>query len=119
MSNRKDKKMEEKIIKEILLNLEIPISLLGFKYIKTLIIFFLYEDISKITTAYKVVAKKHKATASKVERAIRHALERSKVNEYFKIKHKITNKEFIELIKNETLEKLSVKQENMSKNNEL
>lgn len=111
--------MEEKIIKEILLNLEIPISLLGFKYIKTLIICFLNEDISKITTAYEIVAKKHKATATKVERAIRGALEKSIANKYFKIEHKIANKEFIELIKNETLDKLSVKQEITSKNNEL
>ncbi len=102
-----------------MLNLEIPISLLGFKYIKTLVICFLYEDITKITTAYKIVAKQHKTIASRVERAIRSALERSIANKYFKIEHKITNKEFIELIKIETLEKLSVKQEITSKNNEL
>lgn len=111
--------MEEKIIKEILFNLEIPISLLGFKYIKTLIMTFLNNDISKITATYEIVARKHKSTASKVERAIRTALEKSKVNEYFKIEHKIANKEFIELIKNEVLDKLSVEQEIMSKNNEL
>ncbi len=111
--------MEEKIIKEILLNLEIPISLLGFKYIKTLVAYLLNEDTYQITKIYSIIARKHKTTGSRVERAIRHALTVSKANQYFNIEHKITNKEFIELIKNETLEKLSVKQENMSKNNEL
>lgn len=111
--------MEEKIIKEILLNLEIPISLLGFKYIKTLVTYLLNEDTYQITKIYSTIARKHKTTGSRVERAIRHALTASKANQYFNIEHKITNKEFIELIKNETLEKLSVKQENMSENNEL
>lgn len=111
--------MEEKIIKEILLKLDIPISLLGFKYIKTLIIHILNEDTYQITNVYAIVAKKHKTIASRVDRAIRHALEKSKANEYFNIEHKISNKEFIELIKSETLDKLSVEQEIMSKNNEL
>lgn len=106
--------MEEKIIREILLDLEIPSCLLGFKYIKTLILNFLEEDICKITLAYKIVAKKHKTTADKVERAIRTALGRSVANKHFNIKHKITNKEFVELIKIEVLEKLSVKQEILS-----
>lgn len=111
--------MEEKIIKNILVNLDIPVSFLGFKYIKTSILHILNEEIYQITRIYEVVARKHKTTASRVEKAVRYALERSKANKYFEIEHKISNKEFIELIKNETLDKLFVEQGKMSKINEL
>lgn len=106
--------MEEKIIKEILLEVGVPIHYLGFKYATTLVKHVLTEDVTKITVLYSIVARKHKSTASKVERAIRSALEKSKANEYFNIGHKIRNKEFIELVKFKALEKLSVKQEILS-----
>ena len=111
--------MEEKVIKNILDKLQIPKHFLGYKYIKTLIINILNKDIYTVIKEEYAVAKSHKTTRSKVERAIRYAVESSIANKYFKVKYKITVKGFVELVKDEVLEKLSMEQEILSKNNVL
>lgn len=71
--------MESKII-EILKELGIPMGILGFKYIKEAVIIAAGNDdalsgITKSGGIYDTVAKKNNSTKTRVERAIRHAIE--------------------------------------------
>lgn len=98
---------------ETLLFLGVPASLKGFNYLKTAMQ-YVYEKptyIEAITTClYPEVARKHGTTASRVERAIRHAIERAYDNADIEdLQHmlgntvsmhkgKPTNSEFISII---------------------
>lgn len=65
-------------IVDILLKVGIPAGVKGFTYIYDAMIFFdtdtYYQD-GKICSLYSAIAKKHGTTASRVERAMRHAFE--------------------------------------------
>lgn len=111
--------MKEEIIKNILTELQIPKSFLGFKYITTAVLCVIDMETFSVMELYKRVAKKHKTTASKVEKDIRYALEFCNAQEYFNVTYKVISKEFIELIKDKTLKKLSMEQEILSNDNEL
>lgn len=103
--------MEEKIIRTILKDLKIPTCMIGFKYALFVVKKILYEENYNITDIYKIVAGEHKTTGSKVEHAIRYINNNCNANEYFGVKYKIANKEFLELIKEKTNEiMLDVKQ---------
>lgn len=69
---------KEKIVSELLKKVGVPSSIKGYHYIREAIIFemdnMIYrENITKIL--YPAVAKKFNSSSSKVERAIRHAIE--------------------------------------------
>jgi hypothetical protein len=73
--------MEKKII-EVLKELGVPMGNLGFKYIREAVL-IINEDqsrldgITKVGGLYYTIAKKYGSAASRVERAIRHAIESS------------------------------------------
>jgi len=71
-------KIEEKNIVDVLKRIGIPPHLKGYAYIKTAICLVL-EDESRLhyitKELYPSVAEKHKTTAPRAERAIRHAVE--------------------------------------------
>lgn len=70
---------ERKVVK-LLKNIGVPPHLSGYEFIKTAVLMAL-EDASVLKSItkelYPDIAKKHKTTASRVERAIRHATETS------------------------------------------
>lgn len=103
----------EKRVTEIIRNLGIPPHLSGYHYIRYGIILSMCDDeyLSSITKSlYPDIAKKFKTTPSRVERAIRNAIEvvfkrgdLNLLNEYFGYtvdpeKGRPTNSEFIALI---------------------
>ena len=103
----------EVAVTDALRNIGIPANILGYYYLKEAIILVIDDPhmLGAITKwLYPTVAKKHKTTPSRVERAIRHAIERAwrKGNvEYLDkmfgytvdtMKGKPTNSEFIALV---------------------
>lgn len=98
----------EKRISEKLRRLGVPANILGFAYIKTAVMLiaddesYLY-NVSK--SLYPTIAKQHNTTASRVERAIRHSIEKTyldgDIEEIQKLgaanirKGKFTNGEFL------------------------
>ena len=103
----------EIIITEIIHEIGIPAHIKGYQYIRYSIMLAVKDEtiISSITkTLYPTVAKKHNTTSSRVERAIRHAIESAwdrgnvdTLNSYFGYtvqnnKGKPTNSEFIAMI---------------------
>lgn len=107
-----NKKIESKVTK-IIHELGVPAHIKGYQYLRDAIIMSyndseMLESITKIL--YPAIAKKNKTTASRVERAIRHAIEvawtRGKIDTIDSIfsytinkcKGKPTNSEFVALI---------------------
>ena len=103
----------ERYITEIMLDIGVPAHLRGYHYLRAAILISGkdMEVVSSVTKLlYPTIAKKHQTTASRVERAIRHAIEvawsRGKmdtIDELFGYtvstgKGKPTNSEFIALI---------------------
>ena len=91
----------------------VPANIKGYQYIRDAIIFTIYEQelISAVTKQlYPKIAKKHGTSASRVERAIRHAIEvacvRGNEEALYRLfgytvsnaKGKPTNSEFIAMI---------------------
>lgn len=65
-----------KKVGDALLRLGITPDLKGFNYIIDMVEMIDKEGDIKIIAGYEIVGKKHKSDGSKVERAIRHAIER-------------------------------------------
>ena len=114
ISNVEDKPLDlEKEVSNLMKEIGVPAHIKGYKYLRTAII-YVVEDPSAIEAVTKVlyprVAKAYNTTFSRVERAIRHAIEvawdRGDVNvlsSYFgytiqSSRGKPTNSEFIALI---------------------
>lgn len=92
-------KRYSKIAKEI----GIPINWKGYRFLNTAVHYVIEmenEDYN-LMYIYHYVAKKHKTTASKVERAIRyiHTQKQANIRSYFKVDYRIFNANFIELVK--------------------
>lgn len=84
--NKKEVNPElELIITNILKDLSIPVNILGYKYLRTAIFIASTEpdSLQGITKVlYPAVAKKHRTTASKVERGIRYSIELAWLHTY-------------------------------------
>lgn len=109
------KNIEIKIaVEDILDEIGVKITLKGYKYWVTAVILKLTNKYETMKSLYMDIAKKHKTTASKAERALRHAYEniKPKVQEYFKLNYKPNNSVFLECLIRKT--ELFVKQKNMS-----
>lgn len=108
-SEKNNEIKREKMINYIMKNVGIPASILGYKYVIRSIELVLNGKVEKSVTKelYPIVAKEFKTTSSRVERAIRHAVEVSMDNgnmdfieeifgySFSIIKGKPTNSEFI------------------------
>lgn len=98
----------DKQISDILINLQVSVSIKGFRFLKEAIKMYLYDHgTSQITkVVYPELARKFKDTPSRVERAIRHAIQTSwhksitSGSPYLKgcLIDKPTNSEFIALV---------------------
>lgn len=102
------------IVEKILDELGVKISLKGYKYWVTAVKMKLQNEYETMIQLYIDVARKHKTTASKAERAMRHAYEdlRPKIKEYFNLNYNINNGIFLECLTREA--KLFVKRKKMS-----
>ncbi len=101
----KDKELR-KTINHLLEDVGIKVCYKGFKYLATIL--FLKRDESFSCKFYEEIAKHHRTTSSKVERAIRYItqIHQEKIKSYFKVDYKITNKVLVELLRNRILEEL-------------
>lgn len=106
----------EKHIKNILNELNIKPNWLGYKMWVTAVNLRLECDYSKMELIYFDIAKKHKSTTKKVEKAMRYVIDmtkREKIGKYFRVNYRITNSTFLELLYEKVL--IIVEQEKMSK----
>lgn len=84
--------MKRNDVENILIKMGIPAGIKGFKYIADSVLLLNENlDISITKKLYPEIAQKNKTTASRVERAIRHAFEvaRSQRGNYAEVKHYI------------------------------
>ncbi len=102
-----EKTIDEKTIiittKQILKDMKMKIHYLGFKYWITASVIILSdsklnEKNIKMMDLYKMIAKKHKTTSNKVERALRYSYQGIKPKEYFNVSYSVNNTAFLFLL---------------------
>ncbi len=95
--------MNKRKLEDLLDNLQIKANLLGYKYWITAVEIYLKDNAIRITELYKQVAEKHNTTASRTERALRHAHESKEeiVQDYFNVNYSIDNSAFLALLTRE------------------
>ena len=103
-------------VKKILNELGIQPNWKGYKMWITAIKLKKENEYLKMEEIYVEVAKRHKSTKHKAERAMRYAITeagKQKIGKYFELSCKITNSVFLEILFDRVM--LFVKQEKMSK----
>lgn len=95
-------------VKQLLFEIGIMPHLQGFKYWTTAVLYILElerkdEELAKFMNVYQYVGRKHKATVSKVERAMRYAYQDLNLKEKFGITRSINNSALLFLIKEKIL----------------
>ena len=100
------------IAKQLLKDMGVKIHILGFKYWVTALIIIQekernQEEYPIMMELYELVARKHKATVSKVERAMRYAYADINVKKYFKVKYPINNTALLFLLTEELENRLN------------
>lgn len=103
----------EIIAKQLLKDIGIKLHHLGFKYWMTAInitldIEFNNRESIRMMELYYMVARKHRTTASKVERAMRYAYATIDLKQYFKVSYTINNTALLFLLAEEIKKKLCV-----------
>ena len=107
-SNSTPREIDERMVKKLLKEMAVPMNIKGYQYLSKAIVVLSKEKGMKISLGlYPKVAKEFATTSSRVERAIRHAVERTfergnydVINEVFgtkvsATKGKLTNSEFM------------------------
>ena len=102
------KEIDEKMVKKLLKEMAVPMNIKGYRYLSNAIVLLSKEKGMKISLGlYPKVAKNFNTTGSRVERSIRHAVERTfEIGNYdvlYKVfgtkvsitKGKLTNSEFM------------------------
>ena len=87
----------------ILDELQIKVSLLGYKYWITAVELYLENKTIKMMKLCREIAKKYNTTGSRVERALRHAIEDKEetIQRYFNVSYDIDNSAFLALLARE------------------
>lgn len=106
----KEKIRIETIAKQLLKDTGIKLHHLGFKYwitamCITLDIEFNNRESLKMMELYYMVARKHRTTATKVERAMRYAYATIDLKQYFEVSYTINNTALLFLLKEAVKEK--------------
>lgn len=110
MENKIINEEEIKLIaKQLLKDIGIKIHFLGFKYWITALVISLKHDKETeenltMMALYSLVAKKHKTTASKTERAMRYAYSELDLKNYFNVSYSINNTALLFLLKEKVLD---------------
>lgn len=84
-------------IKSILKSMEIKPHLRGYRYWITAVSYAIKNPEYKMGKLYEFVAKRHKTTVSKAEKALRYSQELSKSKEVFDVNYKLNNSSFLAL----------------------
>lgn len=103
--------MKDEIIREakgILLEMNVNASWKGFRYLATAVYLKIQDEEVSTMKLYEKVAKKHRTTASKVERACRYVYDSRDFSKEFSSNHKITNSELINLLVEEVKKNLKI-----------
>ena len=110
MENKIINEEEIKLIaKQLLKDIGIKIHFLGFKYWITALVISLKHDKETeenltMMALHSLVAKKHKTTASKTERAMRYAYSELDLKNYFNVSYSINNTALLFLLKEKVLD---------------
>lgn len=107
-SDSTPREIDERMVKKLLKEMGVPLNIKGYRYLSSAIVTLSKEKGMKISLGlYPKVAREFATTSSRVERAIRHAVERTfergnydVINEVFgtkvsATKGKLTNSEFM------------------------
>ena len=107
-SDSTPREIDERMVKKLLKEMGVPLNIKGYRYLSSAIVTLSKEKEMKISLGlYPKVAREFATTSSRVERAIRHAVERTfergnydVINEVFgtkvsATKGKLTNSEFM------------------------
>lgn len=92
------------IAKQLLREIGIKVHILGFKYWLTALIIMqekARDNKIAMMEIYKLIAKKYRTTATKVERAMRYAYEGLNLEEKFNVDYSINNTALLFLMKEE------------------
>lgn len=108
----KENKISE-IAKQVLKEVGIKIHYLGFKYWITAIVTSIENEQSdredlRMMELYYLVARSHKTTANKVERAMRYAYSEIDLKSYFNVNYSINNTALLFLLKEEVVNKIHI-----------
>ncbi len=95
--------MNKRKLEDILDELQIKVSLLGYKYWITAVELYLENKTIKMMKLCREIAKKYNTTGSRVERALRHAIEDKEetIQRYFNVSYDIDNSAFLALLARE------------------
>lgn len=95
--------MNKRKLEDILDELQIKVSLLGYKYWITAVELYLENKTIKMMKLCREIAKKYNTTGSRIERALRHAIEDKEetIQRYFNVKYDIDNSAFLALLARE------------------
>lgn len=106
-----NKEQIEKVTKEILNEIGIKINLKGYRYWTEAVVQTIHknqDEYKLVRGLYEDLAKHFNSTASRIERALRHAfISNGKANEYFSVDYKITNSAFLMLLQEKVKERLN------------
>lgn len=99
------------IAKQLLRKIGVKVHLSGFKYWTTALLIIKENELkeeSKISMMklYDLIAKKHKTTGSKVEKAMRFVYEKLDLKQQFNVNYPINNTALLFLLKEEVDDKL-------------
>lgn len=107
-SNSTPREIDERMVKKLLKEMRVPVNIKGYRYICNAVVCLSKEKEMKISLGlYPKVAKEFGTTGSRVERAIRHAVERTFETGSYEVldeifgetvrnnKGKVTNSEFL------------------------
>lgn len=107
-SNSTPREIDERMVKKLLKEMGVPVNIKGYRYICNAVVCLSKEKEMKISLGlYPKVAKEFGTTGSRVERAIRHAVERTFETGSYEVldkifgetvrnnKGKVTNSEFL------------------------
>ena len=98
------------IAKQKLRYMGVKVHFLGFKYWTTAIYTIIDTEFNneqelRMMELYYIVAKKHKTTASKVERAMRYAYKDIDLKKYFNVSYSVNNTALLFLLKEAVMSK--------------
>lgn len=95
--------MNKRKLENILDQLNISVDNLGYTYLIATVEIYLKSKINNITEIYKEVAEAYASKYSRIERAIRHEIDKNedKIKQFFNVDYDITNRRFLALLARE------------------
>lgn len=95
--------MNKRKLENILDKLNVSVDNLGYTYLINAVEIYLKSRTNNITEIYKEVAERYETKYLRVERAIRHEMDKNedKIKQYFNVDYDITNRRLLALLTRE------------------